>query len=556
MASFVALALILASLVSTSDAQVFRDLAPPGFFVGAVFHGDSASWNEPDYRRLALENFSIMTSSVYLTSAWQGPNQAVDTGPFKEVIELLQANNILVHGHTMLYPALATQMSWWTSQPLNTVQRNMYKYMQAVAVAGKGKVYSWDVVNEAMGDAGDDMDADGVRRSMGNGKPIMEYKAMGQSYIGKAFKFARSQDPGSKLLLTDYGIEEDSIDNDNEKSDRLYRFVKKLLATGVPIDGIGFQMHVRSVDGNPNYLAIERNLERFRKLGLLIYITEMDVFSYATKTPKSAPPASLSRAALFQARVYRRILEICMTEPACVAFRFWDFAEYNSRVPNLPGGYSWLHPITSDDSQLGVYAYPSPFADINPANFRPKAAWYAMRDVMKNFAESEGGIYRITSNWQTQDSYMSHDGIQNDQGEYTPAGTVHLYELDNDSAEWDSMKWRLERVVGKAKIYRIQCLWAQGYLTRAAATDKNGNTIPGQDIVVADLHMEWTSQQWIIEYNTNTTFKISNNWKDGNDYMTRLGASVVIGQQETTNVLVLQSDKDFPSQQGYLQRTL
>ena len=320
MASFLALVLILTSLVSTSDAQAFRDLAPPGFFVGARFDGDSSSWTEPDYRKLALENFSMMTSSIYLTSAWPGPDQPVNTVPFKNVIALLRNNKILVHGHTLLYPALATQMTWWTSQPLTTVSSNMYKYMQAILTAGKGKVYSWDVVNEAMGDYGDDMDADGVRRSMRDGSPIMEYKAIGQSYIEEAFKFARAQDPGSKLLLTDNGIEEDSIDNDNEKSDRLYRFVKKLLAAGVPIDGIGFQMHVNSVNGNPNYLAIARNFERFRKLGLLIYITEMDVYSYSTKTPKSAPAASLNRAALFQARVYRRILEICITEPACVAF--------------------------------------------------------------------------------------------------------------------------------------------------------------------------------------------------------------------------------------------
>ena len=548
-ATFLTLVLILTSLVSTANTQAFRDLAPPGFYVGAVFHGNSASWNEPNYRKLALDNFSIMTSSIYLSSAWSKPNQPVDTAPFKNVINLLRANNILVHGHAMLYPAIATKINWWNVQPLNTVEQNMFKYMQAVAVAGKGKVYSWDVVNEVMGDDGNDNDADGVRRSLSNGKPIMEYKAMGQSYIQKAFHFARSQDPGAKLLFTDYGIEEDSVDNDDEKSDRLYRFVKKLLADDVPIDGIGFQMHVRSVDGNPDYLAIARNFERFRKLGLLIYVTEMDVVSYSTTKPDSAPPASLTRAELFQGRVYRRILEICITEPACVAFRFWDFAEYNSRVPNLPGGYSWLHPITYDNNQLGVYTYPSPFADINPKNFRPKPAWNAMRDVMKNFAESEGGIYRITSTWHTQDSYITSDGDQDDQGVWTPSGMVNLYELNDESAEWTSMKWRLERVVGSTKIYRIQCLWEQGYLTRAGEKDVSGNTIPGRDVVLADLHMEWKSQQWIIDYYTNDTYKIRSNWKDDNDYMTRLG-------NEITNKVGLQSYQNMTSQHWYLQRTL
>jgi GH35 family endo-1,4-beta-xylanase len=59
-------------------------------------------------------------------------------------------------------------------------------------------------------------------------------------------------------LLTDYGAEEDSQESDSKKSDRLYHFAKKLLGEGVPIDGIGFQLHVHSEQGNPNYLAIAK----------------------------------------------------------------------------------------------------------------------------------------------------------------------------------------------------------------------------------------------------------------------------------------------------------
>jgi endo-1,4-beta-xylanase len=195
----------------------------------------------------------------------------------------------------------------------------------------ENKVYSWDVLNEVMGDDGNDNDVDGVRKTHGDGTPVIEYKAMGQDYIRAAFRFARSVAPKAKLLLIDYGAEEDSQENDNEKSDRLYRFAKKLLGEGVPIDGIGFQMHVHSEQGNPNYLAIARNFERFRKLGLFVYINEMDVTSYSTKDPKSVPSTALERAGRFQGRVFSRILEICMEEPACASFRFWDFAEYNSR---------------------------------------------------------------------------------------------------------------------------------------------------------------------------------------------------------------------------------
>lgn len=91
---------------------------------------------------------------------------------------------------------------------------------------------------------------------------------MGQDYIRLAFDFARAADPNAKLMLTDYGCEEDDLDNDNHKSDRLYRSVAKLLKQRYPIDGIGFQVHVVSEGNNPDYLAIARNFERFRTLNL------------------------------------------------------------------------------------------------------------------------------------------------------------------------------------------------------------------------------------------------------------------------------------------------
>jgi endo-1,4-beta-xylanase len=313
--------------VAQQDDGAFRDLAPPGLFVGSVFHGYSPTWQEPDYQTLALREFNFMTSSIYLPTVWQDPSQEINVQPFAQVCSFLRENNILVHGHALLYPAIATIADWWNEQSLDNVENRMYQYMTAVVTAGRGLVETWDVVNEVMGDDNNDMDEDGVRRSLFNGKPIKEYQAMGQDYVKKAFQFARQADSNARLLLTDYGIEEDDPENENQKSDRLYRFVSKLLAEGVTIDGIGFQMHVGSQDGNPDYLAIARNFERFRKLGLLIYITEMDVASYETSIRYNVTrPPELDRASRFQGRVYRRVLEICLVEPACQGFRFWDYA--------------------------------------------------------------------------------------------------------------------------------------------------------------------------------------------------------------------------------------
>mmetsp|Transcript_12547 Transcript_12547/g.20893 ORF Transcript_12547/g.20893 Transcript_12547/m.20893 type:complete len:569 (+) Transcript_12547:11-1717(+) len=535
--------------------EAFRDLAPPGLYVGSVFHGYSDTWQEPDYQALALENFNIMTSSIYLPTVWQGPSEPINVAPFAEAAKLLKDNNILVHGHSLLYPAIATLTDWWNDQPTEEVEDNMYTYMAAVAEAGRDCVFSWDVLNEVMGDDNNDMDEDGVRRSLFNGKAIKEYEAMGQNYTRKAFTFARQLDPSAKLMLTEYGCEEDFLDDDNEKSDRLYRFVSKLLDEGIPIDGIGFQVHVGSEGSNPDYLAIARNFERFRKLGLLIYITEMDVVSFSTLNPESVvPSAELQRAARFQGRVYRRILEVCMAEPACQSFRFWDFAEYNSRVPELR--YSWLHPITHDPNRFGVYTYPTPFWDINPENLRPKSAWREMREAMKGFSENEGGIYRITSNWNAINSYIVRDGDLNENGGYEPGRTLQLHALDENSRQWSSMKWRLERLVGTTNIYHIQCLWAHGYLTRTGEQNSEGEWFPTAGLRVDDLDLDWWSQRWVVDYNEDNTYTIKSYWGNENDYLTRLGVQDATGGYQATNEIRLQDYNQYSSQHWYLERTL
>jgi GH35 family endo-1,4-beta-xylanase len=539
-----------------SNGQSFRELAPPGLYVGSVLHGYGNSWNEPDYQKIALDNFNIITSTIYLPYVWKSLNETINTEPFKNVIRLLSQKNILVHGHVLLYPSISTESNWWMKQSMKQVKRNVNTYIKAiVSAAGKGTVYSWDVVNEVMGDDNDDMDADGVRRKMWNGKAIIEYKAMGQNYISHAFKIAHSLDPTAKLLITDYGTEYDTIENENEKSDRLYRFVQKLLNQGTPIHGIGFQMHLSSDDGHPDYFAIVRNFQRFRNLGMKIYITEMDVISYRTKElDTGSPNAALERAAGFQGRVYRRILEICLEEPACISFRFWDFAEYNSRLPNLR--YSWLHPITHLKDQNGVYTYPTPFADINPASLQPKPAWNAMRNAMSDFMENEGATYRITSRWETQTSYLALDGIPTNDGTFLPSNQVHLQELNVDSQQWSSFKWRLERVVGFTNIYRIQCLWGLGYLTRVADQDNSGAIFPSGNMIVTNFNVDWKSQEWKIEYYLNETFKISSNWqKGGEDFVTRLGEPIGNGNYKPTNEINIQSDESYTSQQWYLQRT-
>mmetsp|Transcript_14513 Transcript_14513/g.21354 ORF Transcript_14513/g.21354 Transcript_14513/m.21354 type:complete len:596 (-) Transcript_14513:103-1890(-) len=551
---FITLGMAFMIFCCTVDAQRFRDFAPPSFHTGSVFHSTGATFVDSDYRDLAIYHFDSMSASIYLPygGIWTDPTEDVNTEPLEAVIDFMEENEMLVHGHALVYPLENLNMPWWVAQDSSLVEERMYQYIDALAKVRAGKVYTWDVVNEVMGDDNNMNDSDGVRVfKFGTNNILKEYEAMGQDYIRRAFVRAREADPNAILLMTDYGCEWDDPDDPNQKSDRLYNFVIKLLSQGTPIDGIGFQMHVKSIEGErPNYSQIVRNFERFRNLGLEIHITEMDVQSIVTYDPENDP--GVGPASGPQGDVYENIFQICMNEPACKSCMFWDYAEYNSRNPGLK--HSWLHPIENSFNGLrdGQFTFPTPWWDINPESLSPKQAWSDMEFVM----DAHIGTYRLYSRWESPSSYLIRNGSPLEDGSYAPAFTVGLATLNAESNEWTSMKWRLERVGdGSDRTYRLLCLWdsGSGYLTRSGVQVGEGDWEPTPDLAVLSLNEAWTSQLWqlepVYEPTLSGAYKIKNLWSSNdNDYLTRVGLPDGNGNYEPTTDVNLIADADYDSQ--------
>jgi endo-1,4-beta-xylanase len=249
-----------------------------------------------------------MTVSIYMPYSgptWPGPDQPIDTAEFAALVKDLRARNKLVHGHALLYPVVNTDLGWWMKQDDSLVEERMYQYMEAVVQStrpavnsgssSKGNpIWTWDVVNEDMADVdqpSEQQDSDGIRIQTWVGVPLKEYQAMGQDYIRMAFYRARALDPAAQLLMTDYGIESDDPNTDNDKADKLYRFVTKLRSEGVPIDGIGMQMHISALPGQEvNVTQIAANFERFRNAGLKFLLQKWMPFPTKRTTLPKCPP--------------------------------------------------------------------------------------------------------------------------------------------------------------------------------------------------------------------------------------------------------------------------
>jgi endo-1,4-beta-xylanase len=225
------------------------------------------------------------------------------------VVTLAQQHDMLVRGHTLVWHSQLA--SWVNSLPSNQVQAAMENHITNVVNHYKGKLYSWDVVNEPFNDDGT-YRTDAFYNAFGGGP----------TYIADAFRTARAADADVKLYLNDY-----NTDGTGAKADAMYNLVKTLKSQGVPIDGVGFQGHLAVQYGFPTNM--QQNLQRFADLGVDVAITELDV---RMQTPEDATKDAS------QITYYTNVVKACLAVSRCVGITIWDYTDKYSWVPStFPG---------------------------------------------------------------------------------------------------------------------------------------------------------------------------------------------------------------------------
>ncbi|MEV4180436.1 non-reducing end alpha-L-arabinofuranosidase family hydrolase [Streptosporangium canum] len=194
-----------------------------------------------------------------------------------------------VRGHTL---AWHSQMPGWAqSLSGSTLRSAMLNHVTQVATHYRGKIHSWDVVNEAFADGGS-----GARRDS-------SLQRTGDDWIEAAFRAARAADPGAKLCYNDY-----NTDGVNAKSTAIYNMVRDFTSRGVPIDCVGFQSHLgNSVSGD-----YQANLQRFTDLGVDVQITELDI------------------AGSNQAANYATVTRACLAVSRCTGITVWGIRDSDS----------------------------------------------------------------------------------------------------------------------------------------------------------------------------------------------------------------------------------
>ncbi len=297
--------------------KTLRELADKkGIYIGAAVN---VSHLEKDnlYKEVLQKDFNMVAPENAMKWSMLRPNK--DTFVFDQadkLIEFAELNKMTVRGHTLMWDVKIP--TWVTDGTTDQEMVNLLEnHVKTVAGRYKGKIYAWDVVNEPINDEGEF-----VYSSL--------FKRLGEKYIELAFKWTREADPDAKLFLNDWGS--DSI---NKRSDKLYEIVKNLIAKGVPIDGIGFQMHLalgrsKTSPTVPDMSSIRENFKRFSELGLEIHITEMDIQIHSFE-------GSLEEKLQHQADAYKSILEVSLEFPNFKALVQWGVNDKYSWITGLNG---------------------------------------------------------------------------------------------------------------------------------------------------------------------------------------------------------------------------
>lgn len=340
---------ILAYYLLDKRARV-PNLPDPPLYVLAQKHnikiGNFAIYirlNEKPYREILRSEHNLAladnTPNWYFTGGGLRPTQ--NSFNFKEmdsIVNFAEENNMSLEAHHYLWGEEKWLPEWLKNGAFTQQQLSALIKEHILTVGGryKGRIETWTVVNETFS-----------RRQNIYGLNDWWYDQFkNDSFLDDAFKWARKADPNANLLINDFNNE--AI---NDISNATYDYIKSAKQRGIPIDGLGMQMHI---DGThpPTKDEVKSNMKRFHDLGLDIYITEFDVNMNDVKaSPKSKDE--------IQANIYYEMARACVESPGCKSFAMLGITDKET----------WYSHLGLPDPR------PLPF----DKQYKPKPAYFALR---------------------------------------------------------------------------------------------------------------------------------------------------------------------------------
>jgi endo-1,4-beta-xylanase len=302
--------------------------------------------NEKPYSDILTSQFDFVladnTPNWHFTDNDLRPSvDKYDYSKLDEVFAYAKKHNMPVQAHHYVWGEEKWLPDWLKNGKYTSDQLKEIIHQHILNVGGhyKGRVQEWSVVNEAFS-----------RNQHIYGLRDWWTDNIGDtSYIDQSFIWARQADPNAKLILNDFGNE-----GKNDISNAMYDYIKGAKARGVPIDGIGMQMHI---DGSHPTTKEEvvSNMQRFGELGVKVYVTELDV-------NMNDVPASDDAKNNIEGKIYYEMMRACIESKVCPSFAILGITDKETWYNHM--GLSNARPLPFDK------------------DYNPKPAFYSFRDAL------------------------------------------------------------------------------------------------------------------------------------------------------------------------------
>ncbi|WP_207312182.1 endo-1,4-beta-xylanase [Lentzea alba] len=290
--STVAAAALGATLVVTATANAATTLGAAAAQSGRYYGTAVAAGKLGDstYVNILNTEFNMVTAENEMKWDATEPNRGQFTySSGDRILNQAVSNGKRVRGHALLWHQ--QEPGWAQRMEGSDLRQAMLNHVTQVATHYRGKIYAWDVVNEAFADGGS------------GGRRDSNLQRTGNDWIEAAFRAARAADPAAKLCYNDY-----NTDGINAKSTGVYNMVRDFKSRGVPIDCVGFQAHL--TNNAPS--DMRANLQRFADLGVDVQITELDI------------------AGANQANAYAAVTKACLAVTRCTGITVWGIRDTDS----------------------------------------------------------------------------------------------------------------------------------------------------------------------------------------------------------------------------------
>ncbi len=251
-----------APVIEVKVDGTIKDAFKDAFVIGMA--GDLPNRYSEEELKISAEHFIAITPENCMKPERIHPEEM--RWSFEQPDTLMnwaKEHGMSTHGHTLVWHA-QTPNWFFEGGDAKTIEQRMQEHIATLVGRYKGKIQSWDVVNEAINDNGNAETA--KTEHLRNSK---WHQSLGESYLTRAFQYARAADPDAVLYYNDYNIES------GPKHASSMVLLKRLIAEGAPIDGVGIQGHWRS--GKVPFEDIEKAILDYAGLGLKVSITELDV---------------------------------------------------------------------------------------------------------------------------------------------------------------------------------------------------------------------------------------------------------------------------------------